>query len=128
MVSRLRVLFLYLHSSRTYDYINFEKCARIKLSQLWKCTFIWNDWNCHKELHFTCNKVPKSASGDWKDWFQLPIKCLVVTKRSHIHICLNMCDLFVITRHICWSYVKEMAKILNVTLTRSLSKQVLSAP
>ena len=49
----------------------------IELSKLWNRVFIWSVNYRHKELYFTCNRVPGSAADNWKVWFEFNIICVL---------------------------------------------------
>lgn len=66
-----------IHVFFTHIYIIFDICTH---NELRNCVFSWSASYCHQEIHFTCNKVPESVSGDWKDQSKFNICVTVLLK------------------------------------------------
>ena len=88
-------------SAHTEDYIIFEVCAHIKLSELWYYIFIWSVNYCDNESLFHVAGL---------------LDLILVIEKIDLSQRFAMRDF------------KEMTKILNVTLAKRLFAQNFSVP
>ena len=49
-----------------YHHWDMRKCG---VNETMKPCVYFKCWHCCKELYFTCSRIPRSAFGTWKHWF-----------------------------------------------------------